>query len=123
MTFDDRRWTRRSLLRASGVAAAAGAAGLGARSAVRGLTWALDNPVIPHARAVRLNPPDAPAPLPSGGFRSGALHTALYGHPGSQNLGILGTLSVDGAVRRARDIADSYRPFGLPVVPTFEMIA
>jgi hypothetical protein len=54
---------------------------------------------------------------------SGSLYVALYGHPGSTSLGILGTLSVDGAVRRARELADAYRFFGPTVVPTFEIIA
>lgn len=119
--MNERRWTRRSLLRAGG-AAAATAAGLGARDVVQGLSSAIDSPALANAPAVRLNPPDAPEP-PSGGFQPGVLYTALYGHPGSQNLGILGTLSVDGAVRRARDVADSYRFYGLPVVPAFEIIA
>jgi hypothetical protein len=51
------------------------------------------------------------------------LYVALYGHPGSSILGALGEQGVEETVRRVQRVADSYTPFGRPVVPTFEIIA
>jgi hypothetical protein len=49
---------------------------------------------------------------------------ALYGHPRTNALGVLGEHDVEGAVRRAKKLAARYRPFSdEPVIPAFEIIA
>jgi hypothetical protein len=49
---------------------------------------------------------------------------AIYGHPGDDNLGVLGEQPVGPAVRRARRVAAAYaRLDDQPVVPAFELIA
>ena len=48
---------------------------------------------------------------------------AIYGHPGDDNLGVLGEQPADAAVQRAREIAAGY--YGVSpelVIPTFEII-
>lgn len=48
---------------------------------------------------------------------------AIYGHPGDDNLGVLGEQSVDAAVQRARDVAGGYAGVSPElVIPTFEII-
>jgi hypothetical protein len=64
--------------------------------------------------------------LPGGGqvLFPGRRLVALYGHPGSAALGVLGEQPVDEAVRRAKDVAAGYDPVSdVPVVPAFEIIA
>ncbi len=112
-TRPGRRITRRQAV-AGGLAGAAVAA-------VAGRTWAVANGKISSGatateRAVRLNPPMR-------GFHPTSLYVALYGHPGSSILGVLGEQGVDDAVRRAQLVASQYVPFGRAVVPTFEIIA
>src|SRR5690606_21210040 len=63
--------------------------------------------------------------LPGGGqvVFPGRRFVALYGHPGTPALGVLGEQPVDAAVARAREMAAGYE--GLvaePVVPAFEII-
>jgi hypothetical protein len=49
---------------------------------------------------------------------------AIYGHPGDDNLGVLGEQPVDQSVRRARRVARPYRRVSArTVVPAFEVIA
>ncbi len=48
---------------------------------------------------------------------------ALYGHPGSTILGVLGEQDAEAGARRAIDVAAAYEGFGRRVVPTFEIIA
>ncbi|MGY1752376.1 hypothetical protein [Blastococcus sp. SYSU D01042] len=50
---------------------------------------------------------------------------ALYGHPGTAALGVLGEQPVDAAIQRAREHAAPYEPLagGRAVVPSFEIIA
>lgn len=49
---------------------------------------------------------------------------ALYGHPGSPSLGVLGEQDLDASVARARAMAAEYeRLSDVPVVPAFEIIA
>jgi hypothetical protein len=49
---------------------------------------------------------------------------ALYGHPGTAALGLLGEQDLPGAIDRARQYAASYEPLvDRPVVPAFEIIA
>jgi hypothetical protein len=68
-----------------------------------------------------------PSPeLPGGGSTlfPGRLLVAIYGHPGDENLGVLGEQPLDAAVQRARDVASHYTGIGPgSVIPTFEIIA
>jgi hypothetical protein len=64
--------------------------------------------------------------LPGGGqlLFPGRRIVAIYGHPGDDNLGVLGEQSVDASVRRARRVARPYRRVSAgTVVPAFEVIA
>ncbi|MGY1857951.1 hypothetical protein [Modestobacter sp. SYSU DS0290] len=64
--------------------------------------------------------------LPGGGQLLFPEHTliALYGIPGSGALGLLGEQDLPGAIERAKQYADEYRPLvDTTVVPTFEIIA
>ena len=109
------RLTRRRVLVAA--TAALGAAGVaGSISAIFGT--GINDAATVTKPAVRLDPPD-----PVGGWLPGALYVALYGHPGSSTLGVLGEQEVGAAVSRAKAVAAQYAPFGRPVVPTFEIIA
>jgi hypothetical protein len=94
-------------------------------AATAGTIWAapdgpIDEPAIAAKEAVRLDPPDPPDPV--GGWVPGSLYVALYGHPGSSTLGVLGEQGVDQAVGRAKLVAGQYASLGRPVVPTFEII-
>ena len=64
--------------------------------------------------------------LPGGGqlVQPGKLYVALYGHPGSDALGVLGEQGVEATVARAKAVAAEYEAAGsgVPVVPTFEII-
>jgi hypothetical protein len=48
---------------------------------------------------------------------------ALYGHPGSRILGVLGEQGPEAGARRAIEVAAGYEGFGRRVVPTFEILA
>jgi len=64
--------------------------------------------------------------LPAGGqvLFPGRRMVALYGHPGTPVLGVLGEQPVAEAVARARRLAREYRKVSAePVVPAFEIIA
>jgi hypothetical protein len=64
--------------------------------------------------------------LPGGGqlLFPGRMLIALYGHPGTGALGVLGEQPLDAAIQRARDHAAPYEPLvDVPVVPAFEIIA
>ena len=64
--------------------------------------------------------------LPGGGqiLFPGHLLVALYGHPGAPSLGALGQQSLQASIARARHAAAAYRHLGgVPVIPTFEIIA
>lgn len=62
--------------------------------------------------------------LPGGGqLISGKVYIALYGHPGSRALGLLGEQDLDTTVQRSRSQAEPYEEFtDATVVPTFEII-
>ena len=48
---------------------------------------------------------------------------AIYGHPGDDNLGVLGEQPADAAVQRAREVAAAYHEISPEIViPTFEII-
>ncbi|MGY1814902.1 hypothetical protein [Blastococcus sp. SYSU D00820] len=66
------------------------------------------------------------AQLPGGGQLLFPEHMliALYGHPGTAALGLLGEQDVTGAIARAQEYAAAYEPLvDRTVVPTFEIIA
>ena len=49
---------------------------------------------------------------------------ALYGHPETPGLGVLGQQDLSASIARAKTMAAAYRPLStVPVVPTFEIIA
>lgn len=60
---------------------------------------------------------------PPGSYDREALYVALYGHPGSTILGVLGEQDAQAGVARAGLVAAAYEGFGRRVVPTFEIIA
>lgn len=63
--------------------------------------------------------------LPGGGqiHHPGKIYIALYGHPGTPVLGVLGEQDLDGSVTRAREHAAQYEALtDLTVVPMFEII-
>ncbi|WP_104524801.1 hypothetical protein [Blastococcus atacamensis] len=64
--------------------------------------------------------------LPGGGqlLFPGRLMVALYGHPGTSSLGLLGEQDLPGAISRAQEVAAPYEEtVDVPVVPAFEVIA
>jgi hypothetical protein len=64
--------------------------------------------------------------LPGGGqvLFPGRRLVALYGHPGTYGLGVLGHQGLAASITRARQLAAAYRPLSrVPVVPAFEIIA
>jgi hypothetical protein len=64
--------------------------------------------------------------LPGGGqvMFPGRRLVALYGHPGTPGLGVLGQQDLSASIARARKLAAAYRPLShVPVVPAFEIIA
>ena len=66
------------------------------------------------------------ADLPGGGTRifAGKTYVALYGHPGTGALGVLGEQGTAATIRRAKKLAASYRPHtSRRVVPALEIIA
>ena len=71
------------------------------------------------------------AELPSGGVllfepgdeSPGRRLVAIYGHPSTAGLGVLGEQGPEDAVERLRSIAEGYGADGSVVLPTFEIIA
>jgi len=66
------------------------------------------------------------AELPGGGYLAlpGRHFVALYGHPGTPGLGVLGEEGIQEAIARAKRTAGAYqRLTDEPIVPTFEIIA
>src|SRR3954463_9075868 len=66
------------------------------------------------------------AELPGGGqlLFPGRMLVALYGHPGSAAMGVLGEQGIAASVQRAREHAARYAPLvDTTVVPAFEIIA
>jgi hypothetical protein len=64
--------------------------------------------------------------LPGGGqvLFPGHRLVALYGHPGTPGLGVLGQQDLAASISRARQMAADYQPLSrVPVLPTFEIIA
>ena len=80
----------------------------------------------PTASVASPGPPASSAQLPGGGrvLFPGRRLVALYGHPGSSSLGVLGEQGLSAAIARARAVARPYRSLSdVPVVPAFELIA
>lgn len=64
--------------------------------------------------------------LPGGGQKifPGRRLVALYGHPGTSDLGVLGEQGLAASIARAKSVAGQYTKLSdVPVVPTFEIIA
>ena len=64
--------------------------------------------------------------LPGGGqvMFPGRRLVAMYGHPGTPGLGVLGQQDLAASITRARQLAADYRPLSsVPVIPAFEIIA
>lgn len=85
-------------------------------------------PGVTHAAAVAAPRVAAALPtaaLPGGGKRifKGKSYVALYGHPGTRVLGVLGEQGTAATIRRAKRVAASYQPHTKRrVVPTLEII-
>jgi hypothetical protein len=83
------------------------------------------------APGVSASPAAVPAPahaaeLPGGGTKifQGKTYVALYGHPGTRALGVLGEQGTAATIKRAKKVAASYRPHTeRRVVPALEIIA
>jgi hypothetical protein len=79
----------------------------------------------PETLRYRLDVAASGVELPGGGqiLFPGRQMVALYGHPGSPVLGVLGEQGVEGAIDRAQQMAADYQPLvDVPVVPAFEII-
>jgi hypothetical protein len=63
--------------------------------------------------------------LPGGGlvFFPGRRLVALYGNPTTSALGVLGEQSAEESIRRVMEIAQGYEADGVPILPSFEIIA
>jgi hypothetical protein len=80
----------------------------------------------PEVLARRLAVAATGVELPGGGqvLFPGRRIVALYGHPGTPAMGVLGEQGVEAAVRRAQALAAEYQPLVTePVVPAFEIIS
>jgi hypothetical protein len=81
----------------------------------------------PAARlASRISVAETGRQLPGGGqvLFPGRRLVAMYGHPETPGLGVLGQQDLAASITRARDLAAGYRPLSrVPVVPAFEIIA
>jgi len=79
----------------------------------------------PETLRYRLDVAAGGVQLPGGGqiLYPGRQMVALYGHPGTPALGVLGEQGVEGAIARAQELAAEYQPLvDVPVVPAFEII-
>ncbi|HEY6746587.1 MAG TPA: hypothetical protein VI357_12825, partial [Mycobacteriales bacterium] len=77
--------------------------------------------------AARLKVAATGVQLPGGGqvVLPGRRLVAMYGHPGTAGLGVLGEQPLPQAIARAKRLAAPYQPLSgkTPVVPAFELIA
>jgi hypothetical protein len=99
-----------------GLAGAVVLAGSGAEAATRA---SADQP------RCRVDVAASGAELPGGGqvLYPGRRLVALYGHPGTAALGVLGEQGLRASIRRAKRLAGSYDAASkVPVVPAFEII-
>ena len=85
-------------------------------------------PGVTHSAAVTAPRVAAAVPtaaLPGGGTRifQGKSYVALYGHPGTRVLGVLGEQGTAATIRRAKRVAATYQPHTTRrVVPALEII-
>jgi hypothetical protein len=105
---------------------AAWGAGLAALTLVVGsvMAPATASPATPGSPLTTSTAPTAE--LPGGGTEifEGKTYVALYGHPGSRALGVLGEQGTAATIKRAKKVAASYRPHtDRRVVPALEIIA
>jgi hypothetical protein len=80
----------------------------------------------PATLASRIAVAETGRQLPGGGqvMFPGRRLVAMYGHPGTPGLGVLGQQDLAASIARARQLAAAYRPLSnVPVVPAFEIIA
>ena len=80
----------------------------------------------PATLASRIAVAETGRQLPGGGqvMFPGRRLVAMYGHPGTPGLGVLGQQDLAASITRARQFAAGYRPLSsVPVVPAFEIIA
>jgi len=80
----------------------------------------------PATLASRIAVAETGRQLPGGGqvMFPGRRLVAMYGHPGTPALGVLGQQGLTASIARARQFAADYRPLSsVPVVPAFEIIA
>jgi hypothetical protein len=108
---------RRRLFALLGAGVAAGAGAAAAQQLFAADPGPIDSRATATEQAVRLEPP-----TPPGGFDPANLYVALYGHPGSSVLGVMGEQPVRAAADRAAAVAAQYNGFGRRVVPSFEII-
>lgn len=76
--------------------------------------------------SARLRVAETGIQLPGGGQTvfPGRRLVALYGHPGTASLGVLGEQGLSASISRAKKLAAQYDPLSTePVVPAFEIIA
>lgn len=76
--------------------------------------------------ASRISVAETGRQLPGGGqvLFPGRRLVAMYGHPGTPGLGVLGQQDLAASIIRARKLAAQYQPLSrVPVVPAFEIIA
>jgi hypothetical protein len=76
--------------------------------------------------APRISVAETGVQLPGGGqiLFPMRLLVALYGHPGTPSLGVLGQQDLQASIARARRVAAAYRALThVPVIPAFEIIA
>jgi len=76
--------------------------------------------------AYRLAVAETGMQLPGGGQCLFPMHrlVAMYGHPGTPALGVLGDQDLSASIARARRLARPYRRLSsVPVIPAFEIIA
>ena len=80
----------------------------------------------PTLLAARVAVAETGVQLPGGGqvLFPGHLLVALYGHPGTPSLGVLGEQDLPASIARARAVAEPYRSLtSARVIPAFEIIA
>ena len=110
--------SRRRLLASLGLGTVVGTAAVAAAQQLfAAQVGPIDSGATATEPAVRVDPPK-----PRGGFDPAHLYVALYGHPGSPVLGVLGEQPVEAAADRAELVASQYIGFGRRVIPTFELI-
>ncbi|MBW0101346.1 hypothetical protein [Pseudonocardia sp. KRD291] len=84
-----------------------------------------DAAATPPPTTTKAAPPPVPQ-LPGGGTQlfPGRRMVALYGHPDTPGMGVLGEQGIAQSIARAKDLAADFDPVSTePVIPAFELIA